>query len=107
MSRQAAWYRRVFRFTLVSPRGFLIVAATLTALFLICHVAGWREHTSVLCGQLPKGGAEADWALATGLAYALFYVALVLLVPILTLAAGVFALLQRPIRPNVAESEPK
>ncbi len=69
--------------------------------------AGWREQTSVLCGQLPKGGAAADWALATGLAYALFHFALVLIVPVLILAAGVFALLQLLVKPPVPESEPK
>ena len=107
MNKLATWYRRASRFALVSPRGFLVLAATLAALFLVCHLAGWREQTSVLCGQLPKGGAEADWALATGLAYALFYFALVLIVPILVLAAGVFALLQRLAKPSVPESEPK
>ena len=79
---------------IVSPGGFLVMAATLAAMFLVCLVAGWRENTSFLCGT-PPAGESADLAILLGLCYALSYFAFVLLVPILVLAAAIFAVLLR------------
>ena len=79
---------------IVSPGGLLVMAVTLAAMFLVCLVAGWRENTSFLCGT-PPAGESADLAILLGLCYALSYFAMVLLVPILVLAAAIFAVLLR------------
>jgi hypothetical protein len=91
------WWRGVLRFELFSPRGFLICAATLALAFAVCHVAGLREYTSILCGQAPTGSYADWWAIHLGMAYVVFYFAFVLVVPILVLAAGILAFLQRAI----------
>ena len=83
--------RAGWRFTLVSPRGFLITAATLAVLFLVAHAAGLRGHASVICGQVPGGSV----AIALGTAYVLSYFAWVLVVPVLVIGAGILALLNR------------
>ena len=85
-------WRALVRFQLVSPRGFLITAATLAVVFAVLHLVGAREHASVLCGQIPEAIALA---VPLGVAYVFFYVAFALVVPVLVLAAGPFALLQR------------
>ena len=90
--KPTSWWRGLLWFQLFSPKGFLICAATLGILFLACHAAGLREYTSILCGQ---SRAEDQWAPFLGMGYVLFYLAFVLLVPVLVLAAAILALLQR------------
>jgi len=57
----------------------------LAAPLVVCHLLGWREHTSVLSGTVPGAGA----ALA-GLVYVAAWLAAVLAAPILLLG-GAFA----------------
>ena len=108
--------RGLFRFLLFSPKGFLVVAATLAALFVLAHAAGLRRHTSIVCGQAPTGDHADSLALWYGAAYVFLYLAFMVVVPVLLLAAAVFALLARllarapkapPPAPTPAEEPPR
>jgi hypothetical protein len=72
----------------LSPKRLLLDAAAITVIFLVGHLCGLREHTSVLCGTVPVG-TSAEIGVALAVLYAVFYFAAVLLVPVLVLAAGV------------------
>jgi hypothetical protein len=78
-----------------SPRGFLARALVISAFFLAVHLAGLRDYTSVLNGTV--GSASAGWKTSAffGLAYLLAYLAFVLLVPVLILAAGILTVWHR------------
>ena len=67
-----------------TPKRFLRIAAILAGLYLIGHVAGLRELTSVLSGTFPASQLEAF----LGVAYAITWFGLVLVAPILTIAAA-------------------
>jgi hypothetical protein len=75
---------------LFGPGGFLVIAVLLLIPFGIAHVAGWREHTSILCGTT---GTVVQGLL--GLAYVCLYLAAVLGAPTLAIGAGILALLIR------------
>ena len=76
-------------------KGFLIRAAIICGVFAICHLLGLREYTSVLCGTPPSGWMSREMGAFFGLLYILLYFAVVLVVPVLVIGAGVFAALQR------------
>ncbi len=81
------------RAQLFSPKGLVLRAAALTLLFALCHLAGWREHTSFLSGTAaPESSLEAT--MIYGLIYIVAYIGLVVLVPVLLLAAGLLGLVQ-------------
>jgi hypothetical protein len=73
----------------VLPSALYLVewAGLLTVLFIIAHLAGLREFTSVLNGTI--GSTNVGWQIASwlGVAYVLIYLAWVIVVPILLLAA--------------------
>lgn len=71
-----------------SAKDLLQRAAAITVIFVILHLAGLRDYTSILNGTV--GSVALGWKLSGFLAvvYILFYLALVVLVPILILAAG-------------------
>lgn len=69
-------------------KGLLLCAALIGLAFLVCHVAGFRESTSVLSGTYTGAGS-----VASGLVYAAAYMGFVILAPILVLGAGVSFLL--------------
>lgn len=69
-------------------RGLLVCTAALTLAFLVSHVAGFREFTSVLSGTYPAAGVAVF-----GLAYAAVYMGFVILAPILVIGAGVLFIL--------------
>jgi hypothetical protein len=79
----------------LSPRDLLQRALGLSGLFLLAHLAGLREFTSVLNGTV--GSVAAGWKLSSFLAliYILLYLAFVILVPVLVLAALILAVWQR------------
>ena len=72
-----------------SPAGFLQRAVVISAVYLIVHLAGLREYTSVLNGT--TGPESAGWGLSAffGVTYVIVYLAFVILVPMLVLAAGI------------------
>ena len=89
-----ATLRKWIRAPLFSPEGFVVWAAVLSAGFGICHAAGLREYTSAISLTFPEG-VTPQTAAALGMAYLVMYFIFVLVVPVLLLGAGVFALLRR------------
>jgi hypothetical protein len=79
----------------LSAKDLLQRAGAISALFLVAHLAGLREFTSVLNGTI--GSVAAGWKLSGFLAviYILLYLAFVILVPVLVLAAMILVLGQR------------
>jgi hypothetical protein len=82
----------LWRADFLSPKDLLKRAVLITIAFLICQYAGLRDFTSVLCGT--AGSTELSWkaSAALGAAYIVIYLAFVLLVPILLLAAFMLSL---------------
>jgi len=79
----------------LSARDLLQRALGISGLFLLVHLAGLREFTCVLNGTV--GSVAAGWKLSGFLAliYILLYLAFVILVPVLVLAATILAAEQR------------
>jgi Na+/pantothenate symporter len=79
----------------LSAKDLLQRAGAISALFLVAHLAGLREFTSVLNGTI--GSVAAGWKLSSFLAlvYILSYLAFVILVPVLVLAAMILVVGQR------------
>jgi hypothetical protein len=79
----------------LSARDMLQRAAAISVMFLLAHLAGLREFTSVLNGTI--GSLALGWNLSAFLAviYIVFYLAFVILVPVLILAATLLAVWQR------------
>ena len=79
----------------LSVRDLLQRAGAISVMFLVAHLAGLREFTSVLNGTI--GSVAAGWNLSAFLAiiYILLYLAFVILVPILILAATILTVGRR------------
>ena len=82
-------------------------ALGVSVLFLLAHLAGLREFTSVLNGTV--GSVAAGWKLSVFLAliYLLLYLASVILVPVLVLAALILMVWQRCVRKEENFSGPR
>ena len=78
-----------------SARGFIEWAAILLGLFLVAHLAGWREHTTVISGSATTAAGWSRVEGMLGLVYAMLYALAILGVPILVLAAGILLLIER------------
>jgi hypothetical protein len=79
----------------MSPRDMVQRAAAISGLFLLVHLAGLRQFTSVLNGTI--GSLALGWDLSTFLAavYIMVYLTFVILVPVLILAAIILTACQR------------
>jgi hypothetical protein len=73
----------------------LLAAIGLALSYGVCHLAGWREYTSILCGMPPGGGIGAATASLLGLIYVSAYLGCYLLAPALALGAILWLLLSR------------
>ena len=73
-------------------------AAAISGLFMLVHLAGFREFTGILNGTI--GSLALGWNLSAFLAvvYILLYLAFVILVPVLVLAAVILSVWQWPQR---------
>ena len=82
----------------LSPKDLLQRAGAISVLFLVAHLAGFREFTSVLNGTI--GSVAAGWKLSGFLAliYILLYLAFVILVPVLVLTAMILTVWRRWVR---------
>jgi hypothetical protein len=87
--------RGFWRTEFFSPKDFLRRAVTLALIFLLLHLAGLREFTSVLNGTV--GSLKLSWGMCAflGLAYIFAYLGFILLAPILVLGAALLALWKR------------
>jgi hypothetical protein len=101
------WNRRALlqRAEFLSPKDLLQRAGGISALFLVGHLAGLREFTSVLNGT--AGSMAVDVKLGTFLAvvYILLYLAFVILVPVLVLAAMILMSLHWRWKKKIPELE--
>jgi len=79
----------------LSAKDMVQRAVAISGLFLLVHLAGFREFTSILNGTI--GSLDLGWNLSTFLAviYILIYLAFVILVPVLVLAAVILMVWQR------------
>jgi hypothetical protein len=90
----------LWRADFCSPKDFVRRALLITVTFLAVHLAGLREFTSILTGT--AGSTKLGWGACAffGLAYIVAYLAFVLLVPSLLLAAGLLVLWQKLREPR-------
>jgi hypothetical protein len=79
----------------LSAKDMIQRAAAITGLFLVMHFAGFREFTGILNGTI--GSLALGWGFSTFLAvfYIVLYLAFVILVPVLLLAAAILKVWQR------------
>jgi TRAP-type C4-dicarboxylate transport system permease small subunit len=87
-NHKQSWLRRLFSAGL-SPAGLLVRAALVVVFFAICHIAGWREHTTFLSGTSASADGGVNTSAVLGVIYMASYFGFVLLTPILALAAGI------------------
>jgi hypothetical protein len=82
----------------LSARDMLQRAAAISVIFLLVHLAGFREYTGILNGTI--GSLALGWNLSAFLAviYIVFYLAFVVLVPVLVLAAAILTIWRRWIQ---------
>jgi hypothetical protein len=91
-------YKIFQRAEFLSARDLAQRAVAISAAFLLAHLAGLREFTSVLNGTV--GSTAVNVKLGTFLAavYILLYLAFVILVPVLILAATILMVWRRCVR---------
>ena len=78
-----------------STRYFLMRALALGVLFLVAHLAGLREYTTFLSGTAANPEAGLRVSSFLGMVYILLYLGVVVMAPILILAAGLVAVGKR------------
>ncbi|MBN1669926.1 MAG: hypothetical protein JXR37_02760 [Kiritimatiellae bacterium] len=83
---------------ILSPRGLLIRAAILALVFGLCHVAGLREYTSFLCGNMATATGKSVFIAFLGFVYVLAFVSFWVFVPVMILGAGLMAAADRLLR---------
>lgn len=74
-----------------SPKDFVRHAVLIVVAFALIHALGLREYTSVLNGTVGSVEMDPDYAALLGIVYILFYLAAILLAPILLIAGGFIA----------------
>jgi hypothetical protein len=82
--------RELVRAPMLTPRGFVARALVLAAVFTLCELAGWREHTTFISGTA-AGGGNVEASAARGLIYLLAWFGFVLGTPVLLIAALLLA----------------
>jgi hypothetical protein len=82
----------------LSARDLLQRAGGISGLFLLAHLAGLREFTSVLNGTTGSLAAGVKLGAFLAAVYILLYLAFVILVPVLVLAAALLAVGRRYIQ---------
>ncbi len=87
--------RRLLRAPWYSPVGLILHGLLFLVLFLACHLAGWRECTTILSGTSPSGDIADKSAQLRGIVYVLTWFGMLLLTPIFLIAAGLVALYNR------------
>ena len=78
-----------------SPKDFVRHAILIVLVFALIHTIGLRDYTSVLNGTTGSVEMDPDNAALLGIVYILFYLAAILLAPILLTAAGFIAVWQK------------
>ena len=86
-SKNAGVLKRFVSAPLLTPAGLAGRALLIVTLFIVCHLLGWREHTTFLSGTSADAGTGMGASAVLGLIYIAAYFGLVLLAPILLLAS--------------------
>ena len=73
---------------LFSAKGFFLRAMAIVLIFALCHLAGLREYTTILCGTLPTEGASRELLAGLGFFYVIMFLAATVVAPILAIASG-------------------
>jgi len=91
------WHRiaALWRAKLLSPKDFVRRAVVIGLIFLAVHMAGLRDYTCILNGTVASPELGRGMSAFLGLAYVFAYLAFVMLVPILLLAATMLAAWKR------------
>lgn len=79
----------------LTPKALLVRAAIMVVAFLLAHVLGLREYTSILCGTSPSGEVADRVSTLKGAIYGVLYFLAVLAAPISVIAAGILFACQR------------
>lgn len=87
-------WKRLLRAPFFSPHGYLMFAGTFAAVLLVLHLLGFRESLSVLAFTVPEGLTAQRASVYAGL-YLIFHLLVVLVCPVLVLAAVIHTLLAR------------
>lgn len=87
----------------LTPSGLVLRGAFLVAAFAACHLAGWREYTSFLCGMDPAVGAAQTQALL-GFIYVFAFLGSAVVAPVLLLAAAILWVLNAADRREAAKA---
>lgn len=94
MSKERSRLQRLlFAEPIFTPKGFASRAVVIAILYLICHIAGMRDYTSLLSGTLAMTSGAKTVSAFLGIAYMFLYFAAVIIVPILLIGAGIFRVL--------------
>jgi hypothetical protein len=96
------WHAEFF-----SPKDFVRRAILISLVFLVAHLCGLREFTSILNGTTGSVGLTWEQSALRGFIYILLYLAFILLVPILLLAAAMIAALRKSFSHEPRTNPPK
>jgi hypothetical protein len=83
--------RRLWKAGAFSPAGLVLRAILITVLLCVSELLGLREYTTFLSGTSANVNLSWHTASLLGLIHLLLYVAFILLVPILLIAAALLA----------------
>lgn len=89
---------QMVRADFLSPKYLILRALVLSLVFLIVHSCGLREYATFLSGTVPYPEVSMKLASFYGMLYIVCYIGLIVLVPILLLAAGILALGQKVLK---------
>ncbi len=95
MSKETPDRERWFRLRIVSPVGFLVLAALLAGAYLICDLLGMRKSVSMLMQTSYWHGPAALGLLIGAIVYVVLHFCYVVIVPILIAACPIFFVLMR------------
>jgi hypothetical protein len=79
----------------LSPKDFVRHAVLILVLFAVAHLCGLREFTTIISGTMASPALGAETCALLGMGYMALYFGAVVLVPILLMAAGLLALLEK------------
>ena len=88
-------YHRVASMPFFSPGGLTARAVLILAVYLLVHLAGLRDSTSILSGTAPQGAYPVAVEQIFAIVYILAYLGAVMAAPVLLIAAVMLKLLER------------
>jgi hypothetical protein len=98
--------KRMLRARGFPPAGMVARALLIALAFGVCHLLGWREHTTFLSGTAASADASLQRTSTLGVIYLVAYFGFVLLTPILILAAMLLKCAERVRRKPTSGQDP-